>query len=473
MKKLNEEEQSRIKYLTEIIRSKSASERFKAINEIGFNTENSYLAIPALIESFEYISSSYTGQTLWALHNFGKIACPYLLSALKSDSKRIRFYACCLLPNEYYSEIEPIIIPLLKDDDFDDRRNISWFFNRRDERFIPLIRVLLTDENPRVRYLIVNVLDFLDKKIVVSLLPELEELLRHPDSSFYDRILYGLIRIGNEAKQLLPVIIEKLDFRYPEVPFYAALVLASIGSDAKEAIPKLLQKMKDTDKNDLKTVFAFALIKIEGKHNEGMDVLLELYREGHLYSGIEREFKALLNEYKIDGDLLEIERKTRKNIQLTVESSKNISDKIDEISKHPESEMKSYYVEKLEEVHNSYLKIRDLLADQQETTNELIKINKETSSTLHLSQQNQFELSNRVGYLMENPHLTEDQRREIIGKRYWYFILVAQLITLISGIFVEIFSSDISELNYIGISILGVLVLFTIILTILISKNKI
>ncbi len=473
MKDLNEEEKARIRYLTEIIKGKSDSNRFNAINEIGFNPDISYLAIPALIESFEYISSSYTGQTLWALRNFSKKAYPYLLSALKSESKKIRYYACCLLPNEYYSEIVPIIIPLLKGDDFDDKRNISWFFNRRNERFIPLVRQLLTDENPKVRSLIVSVLDYLDKKIVVNLLPELGELLKHPNSSLYDRILYSLIRIGSEAKQLLSVIIEKLDFRYPEVPFYAALVLASMGSDAKEAIPKLSQKLKDEDKYNLKTVFALALTKIEGQHNEGMDVLLELYKNGDLPSNFERDFAALLAEYKIDKELIELERKTQEKIQLAENVSNDFKTIKDEITSLTDNEMKAIYEEKLSKTEDLISDVKGAFEDQLQITNDLLQINKESNISLQIAQLNQNQLIEQVEDLYERPRLTEEQRSDIIGKKSLKAILIGQAFIFICGILVELFASDIGEFNFIGIGILSLLIILNIIISILTYFNKV
>ncbi|MGC9778603.1 MAG: hypothetical protein HZR80_05120 [Candidatus Heimdallarchaeota archaeon] len=473
MKELTNNEEKWVEEQAVIIRDKNSNYRFNALNSIGFNAEASYPAIPALIDSLDF-AGSYLSQTLWAIRRFKEKAYPHLLNALESNSMRIRFYACCLLPNEYYSKIEPIFVPLLKDSEFEERKNISWIFQNRDEQAIPTLRNLLTDDDSKVRYLASMVLDRVNDDIVLRVFPELIELLKdNAKSNIHTNILYRFIRLGKKAKQAIPIIIDKLDDRDVGVQHYAALVLAFIGTEAKGAISKLTLKLRESDRNDMKSVFAFALTRAEGKHDEGMDTLLELYKDGELSSNLKSEFEALLKEYAIDKELLEIERKTRENIQSVNEVSNNFASIKEDILQRPESEIKAFYVNKLSITEDSLSNLKELHANQLEITKELVQLNKKTNSTLHVSQLNQHKLTEQVTHLFEEPRLTEEQRREIIGKKRWYLILFGQFLVLIVGILVEIFASDIGKFNYIGISILGVLALLTFIISIMIMKNKI
>ncbi|MHA1433491.1 MAG: hypothetical protein ACTSO7_06575 [Candidatus Heimdallarchaeota archaeon] len=142
MKELTKHEEKWIEEQIAIILNKDSKNRWNALYGIADHTEISYSAIPALIDSLD-IAGSYISLTFWVIRKFKELTYPHLLKALESDSKKIRFYACCLLPNKYYNEIEPIFVPLLKDQEFEEKKNISWLFQGRDEQVIPTINSLL------------------------------------------------------------------------------------------------------------------------------------------------------------------------------------------------------------------------------------------------------------------------------------------------------------------------------------------
>ncbi|MHA1501006.1 MAG: hypothetical protein ACTSSB_04085 [Candidatus Heimdallarchaeota archaeon] len=304
-------------------------------------------------------------------------------------------------------------------------------------------------------------------------MPVLIDILKEKQSRPNDLILLRFIRLGTKVKEATHAIIEQLDSRDNAIQFYAALVLANIGSDAKDSVPKLTQKLNEAEKNDLKSVFALALTRIEGIHNEGMEILLELYKDGELASNLKSDFELLLKEYNIDKKLVELERKTRENIRLAEEIRKQLDSVKEEKATLTESEVIDFYELKFAETENLISTIKGVYNDQLRITNDLMQYNRESNVTLQIGGLNQHQLINQIDDLHENPRLTEEQRSKIVGKKSWYVILFVQFVALFSGILVEFFASDIGEFNYIGIIILGILAILTIIISILIAKNKI
>jgi len=129
LKELTKHEEKWIEEQIAIILNKDSKNRWNALYGIADHTEISYSAIPALIDSLD-IAGSYISLTFWVIRKFKELTYPHLLKAL-------------LLPNKYYNEIEPIFVPLLKDQEFEEKKNISWLFQGRDEQVIPTINSLL------------------------------------------------------------------------------------------------------------------------------------------------------------------------------------------------------------------------------------------------------------------------------------------------------------------------------------------
>ena len=91
--------------------------------------------------------------------------------------------------------------------------------------------------------------------------------LRAPDARI--NALCALGHMGREAREQIPELIQLLNHTDRQVRIYSALVVAGIGTDARPAIPVLLEQLGKAPDPGLSNCFSQALARIEGKHQTG------------------------------------------------------------------------------------------------------------------------------------------------------------------------------------------------------------
>jgi HEAT repeat protein len=90
------------------------------------------------------------------------------------------------------------------------------------------------------------------------------------DGKIRQAAIYALVRMGGPC---VPVLVEALGDRTPDVQLHAALTLALIGPEAKSAVPSLVRVVKSTPRAGAE-IFALGTIKGEA----ALDCLIEVLR---------------------------------------------------------------------------------------------------------------------------------------------------------------------------------------------------
>lgn len=106
------------------------------------------------------------------------------------------------------------------------------------------------------------------------IVPQLVELLGHPDFMVRSHVCQALGAIGPGARGAVPTLIEMLR----EGPFPAAFALGRIGPDAGLAVPALVEHLRAGTGN-CESIAAIALWKIERKAELAVPALLDVLKD--------------------------------------------------------------------------------------------------------------------------------------------------------------------------------------------------
>jgi HEAT repeat protein len=128
----------------------------------------------------------------------------------------------------------------------------------------------LDDRRRSVRWRAANVLRSVGPDCA-PIVPELIMLLAHSDWLIQSHACEALGAIGPGAKEAIPALIEMLK----EGPFPAVFALRGIGPDAKAAVPLLIEHLRAGTGN-CETCVAVALWKIEQKPDLAVPALLDV-----------------------------------------------------------------------------------------------------------------------------------------------------------------------------------------------------
>jgi HEAT repeat protein len=120
------------------------------------------------------------------------------------------------------------------------------------------------------------------KKMGTNLVPVLLDCMRAPQMNDprteiqRGRAASALCLLGSEAKQAIPELIEMLD--HPEGgQVVAAGVLSKLGADAEQALPKLIDLLKEPSAN--RTHFVYAVSAFGPEAEEAIPAFIELFKE--------------------------------------------------------------------------------------------------------------------------------------------------------------------------------------------------
>ncbi len=251
--------------LAKLVASKEPQIRMQALITLGEIGPDAKSAAPAIIKALgdEQMSTRYAAT--FALGKIGaKEAIPELSKQLDSKDNFLKMVSAWSL-----AKISPTDIPTvqaaikmlgaaLKDPDKHVRAAAArglFELNVSREQMLPLISELVEDKDPTVRAHVVDAMASLGEKA----LPRLIKALSSDDTQ---GIAVAVIRqLGPKAKDAVPNLIEEL--KDPDAAYRrdVCLALAAIGPDAKDAVSALLKTLGDENLS-VRHVAIYALGKI-------------------------------------------------------------------------------------------------------------------------------------------------------------------------------------------------------------------
>ncbi|HAJ61412.1 MAG TPA: PBS lyase [Cyanobacteria bacterium UBA8543] len=154
-----------------------------------------------------------------AVVKIGSPAVPFLIEALKTDSKQVRWRAASALA-EIGAEASSAV---------------------------PSLMVMLHDEDEYIRRIAAYALGKIGPQ-ASSAVPNLIEALQDSDRNLRMVAAYALGKIGSQASVAVPTLIATLQNKNAEVRLSAATALGRIGAEEKTAVPALIAALQDTDK---------------------------------------------------------------------------------------------------------------------------------------------------------------------------------------------------------------------------------
>lgn len=154
-----------------------------------------------------------------AVVKIGSPAVPFLIEALKAESKQVRWRAASALAEigAEASSAAPSLIAMLHDEDEYIRRIAAYALGKI---------------GPQAS----------------SAVPDLIDALQDSDRNLRMVVAYALGKIGSEASVAVPGLIAMLQDVNAEVRLSAATALGRIGAEEKTAVPALIAALQDTDK---------------------------------------------------------------------------------------------------------------------------------------------------------------------------------------------------------------------------------
>ena len=199
-----------------------------------------------------------------------------LIEALKDKDHFVIGCAAEALADIGAKDAVPALIELLKDKENFRRMVVYALGEIGDPSAIPALIEALKDEEEWVRS---SAAEALGKMRDKSVIPVLIEALKNEDDSDEEVIseaAKALGKIGPEAKDAVPALINVLNYEYGNVKQYAAEALGNIGSEVKGTIPALIKVLKNEyEDSDVRKSAARALGKIGPTAKDAVPVLVE------------------------------------------------------------------------------------------------------------------------------------------------------------------------------------------------------
>ncbi|MBN4002454.1 HEAT repeat domain-containing protein [Nostoc sp. LPT] len=148
------------------------------------------------------------------------------------------------------SVIVPYLIDMLKSDNQELNSLAESQLNKIGQESVLSVAELLQEEKVEIRRRSASVLESIGlqaKAVIPNLIRALEDSDPEGDVRWYAVIVIG--RMGILAKDAIPALIERLKDPYSGIRAYAAFALGSMGKDAESAIPALMDTITDKSNN--------------------------------------------------------------------------------------------------------------------------------------------------------------------------------------------------------------------------------
>lgn len=188
-----------------------------------------------------------------AVVKIGSPAVPFLIEALKTQSKQVRWRAASALA-EIGAEASSAV---------------------------PSLIAMLHDEDEYIRRIAAYALGKIGPQ-ASSAVPDLIEALQDSDRNLTMVAAYALGKIGSEASVAVPTLISTLQNANADVRLSAATALGRIGAQEKTAVPALIEALQDPDKY-VRQGAADALGRFGAKANKGVPALITALRDKNKY----------------------------------------------------------------------------------------------------------------------------------------------------------------------------------------------
>lgn len=279
--------------LIEKLEDKTNPFRCGAIFTLSILGEEAKAAIPYLVEAANDKDTNVRSNAIFALGEIGtqpEIIIPIVIKALKDNEGDVRYSAASLLYSDklpltphQIKTITPLLINTLKEDwklqklnAYNHHYLYAEVLSKIGFEVIPYLINSLKDEDKSFRTCIISILNRYDQK-AEDAIPDLMEMLADENKEVQYRAAFAIVDISDtKAKMVLPIIIEAL--RDKQFFIGASYAVRKLGPTAKEAIPILIDKLKEenTNKCSQETDFAIETLGIMGAEaNTAVPVLLD------------------------------------------------------------------------------------------------------------------------------------------------------------------------------------------------------
>jgi HEAT repeat protein len=271
-----------VEELIAVVSGDDADAALAAIDELGGMGPSAATATAALSAALKHENADIRRGAAKALGGIGegaKAAVETLTEALGDDVPAVRAYAAFALgrigkPAE--SAATKLVECAFDSDELVRRAALRAIrsINPPAEVTEPLVMKILEEGDPSV---IMPALHTLAEDGVKAV-PRLRERLKHERAAYWACVV--LAAIGPEAKDAVPELVEVLGNQDPDTRMQALLALGEIGPDAKAAVPAILKSLQTDEFDDVRNAAAFALGRIGQQSDEINAALVAAAKSG-------------------------------------------------------------------------------------------------------------------------------------------------------------------------------------------------
>lgn len=251
-----------LKDLIAKVESGNENDRIAAIDALAEMGRDARAAVPALSKAVTLAGDAESrwraARALAAIGPAAAAAVPSLIQALGDQDPMVRAYAAHALGKigPAAREAVPELVKKAVDESRLVRREARealLAIKAPSEVTLPLLLKVLEESEPEAVVSALETLAEQGKKIV----PKLCEALHNEKACYWACLL--IERIGPEAKEAVPHLIDCLDREEPEVRIEVLLALASIGKDSRVAQDKVIKILQNDPYEGVRYAAAFAL----------------------------------------------------------------------------------------------------------------------------------------------------------------------------------------------------------------------
>jgi len=257
-------DEAEVSRLTKALASNDKATCLQAADALGDLGHEAQTAVPALVQALNREDSEICWHVCRALGTIGaedEATAKALAKALTNKDPNVRAYAAFAL-GRMGKAAAPAADALLKAA-FDAEPLVRRAAGRAvraidlpQEKTLPVILKILEESDPSVIMPALRTLAEQGKEVV----PRLRSALKHDRACYWACIV--LAEIGPDAAEAVPDLQEVLDHPDPDVQMQALLALGEIGPASAPAVPKIIKLLEKSEFPTVQTAAAYALVKI-------------------------------------------------------------------------------------------------------------------------------------------------------------------------------------------------------------------
>lgn len=235
-----------------------------AIDDLGKRGADAKSAVPELVKALCCEDGEicwHAARTLGSIGPDAKAAVPALVKALDHDDPNVRAYAAYAL-GKVGSDSDDVVDALINkafDKSLPVRKaclGALRTINPPVEKTLPVVLKILDEADPAIVLPALNTVAEEGKKAV----PRLCEVLKHEKGCYWACLV--LAEIGPDAKDAVPLVKDLLKREDPDVRLQALVTLGEIGPASKTAVPDIVKALETDEFEGVRYAAAFALGKI-------------------------------------------------------------------------------------------------------------------------------------------------------------------------------------------------------------------